>query len=222
MAQGAIPAHERVYRALRARVLDGEMAPGDAVTLRGLAVELGVSMTPAREAVRRLVAERALAISPSGRVSAPLPGAGAMQELFRARALLEPELALRAAKGVREGDIAALEALDSGIGHHLAQGDAAGYVRANTAFHATLYARAGSPALMALVESVWLQTAPLMRRIYGLIGTAQLTDHHEAALAALRAGDGTALAAAIRADVEQGAALAARALESAEICDHKS
>lgn len=207
-----LPAHERVYRELRARILDGEMAPGDAVTLRGLADELGVSMTPAREAVRRLVAERALAIAPSGRVSTPLPDAAAMEELFRARALLEPELALRAANRTRDRDIARLRAIDDAIGRHLAEGDAVGYVRANTAFHATLYAAADSPALMALVESVWLQTAPLMRRIYGLLGTAQLADHHKAALTALELRDEIVLAAAIRADIEQGGRLAAEAL----------
>jgi DNA-binding GntR family transcriptional regulator len=50
------PAHERVYKALRRRILSGEIKPGDALTLRGVAAELGVSMTPAREAVRRLAA----------------------------------------------------------------------------------------------------------------------------------------------------------------------
>ena len=50
-------AHDRLYRRLRARILHGEIPPGQALTLRGLAREHGVSMTPAREAVRRLVAE---------------------------------------------------------------------------------------------------------------------------------------------------------------------
>lgn len=208
----ATPAHERVYRTLRIRILDGEMAPGDGVTLRGLAESLGVSMTPAREAVRRLVAERALAMTPSGRVLTPLPDRAAMEELFRARTLLEPELAGRAAPRATPGDLARLKAIDLTIEAHLANGDAAGYVRANTAFHAHLYRLAAAPALLALVESVWLQTAPLMRRIYGLLGTARLTDHHEAALAALAARDAPALAEAIRADVAQGADLATRAL----------
>jgi DNA-binding GntR family transcriptional regulator len=103
--------------------------------------------------------------------------------------------------------IQAMMEIDSTIDRCLSQGDAAGYVRANTAFHATLYARAEAPALLALVESVWLQTAPFMRRIYGRLGTAALTDYHEAALAALQACDAPALAEAIRQDVAQGAAL---------------
>jgi DNA-binding GntR family transcriptional regulator len=177
-----LPAHERVYRALRARILSGEMAPGESVTLRGLAEELDVSMTPAREAVRRLVTERALRITASGRVTVPAPGRRQLAELFRARELLEPELAIRALPNVHN-------------------------VEANNAFHTTLYAQADAPALMALVESVWLQTAPVMRRIYGRLGTAALTDYHEAALAALTDHDADALAHAIRQDVAQGAAL---------------
>ena len=70
-------AHERVYRSLRQQVMHGEMDPGQALTLRGLGKTFGVSMTPAREAVRRLVAEGALTLSSSGRISTPelTPGA---------------------------------------------------------------------------------------------------------------------------------------------------
>ena len=64
-------AHERVYRSLRQQVLHGELAPGQALTLRGIGRLFGVSMTPAREAVRRLVAEGALTLSSSGRVTTP-------------------------------------------------------------------------------------------------------------------------------------------------------
>ena len=202
-----LPAHERVYRALRARILSGEMAPGEQVTLRGLAEELGVSMTPAREAVRRLVAERALEATASGRVAIPAPGARRLEELFRARELLEPELAVRALPNVEKPTISKLRAIDATIDGYLSEGDVAGYVQANNAFHTTLYALADAPALMALVESVWLQTAPVMRRIYGRLGTAALADYHEATLAALASRDAAALADAIRADVTQGAAL---------------
>ena len=202
-----LPAHERVYRALRGKILSGEMAPGDSVTLRGLAEDLAVSMTPAREAVRRLVAERALSMTASGRVAIPSPDARRLQELFRARELLEPELAVRALPSTNKAIIATLRRIDLAIDQFVSEGDAAGYVQANNAFHTTLYALADAPALMALVESVWLQTAPVMRRVYGRLGTASLTDYHEATLAALADRDAAALADAIRRDVTQGAAL---------------
>ena len=204
------PAHERVYRALRARILSGGMAPGDSLTLRGVAEALEVSMTPAREAVRRLAAERALEMTPSGRILVPTPGPAQLDELFRARALLEPELAIRALPNMDTRLIDALRRCDDALGRHVAAGDVAGYVRANNTFHTTLYARAGAPALMALVESVWLQTAPVMRRVYGRLGTQALTDYHETALVALAARNAEALAQAIRDDVGQGAALVAQ------------
>ncbi len=89
-------AHDRVYRALRSRIMHGEIDPGQALTLRGIGKEFGVSMTPAREAGRRLVAEGALFLSSSGRVSTPELSNERIEELATLRALLEPELAARA------------------------------------------------------------------------------------------------------------------------------
>ena len=51
-AEAAPAAHDRVYRTLRTRIMHGEIAPGEALTLRGIGKEFGVSMTPARESVR--------------------------------------------------------------------------------------------------------------------------------------------------------------------------
>ena len=67
--------HDRVFRSLRGKIMHGGLVPGEALTLRGLGAEFGVSMTPAREAVRRLVAEGALTLSASGRVSTARPPA---------------------------------------------------------------------------------------------------------------------------------------------------
>lgn len=206
------PEHERVYRGLRQRILDGEMAPGHPITIRGLGDEFDVSMTPAREAVRRLVAERALSMSASGRVSVPVPDAATMQELFRARVLLEPELAARAAPQMTPALVRKLVRIDTQLGRRFRAHDVSGYVRANTAFHTLIYQAAGAPALFALVESVWLQSAPLMRQVYAMIDYDELDrDHHEEAIAAATAGDHDAFVTAIRNDVSQGAAYLDRA-----------
>ncbi|MGR3463117.1 MAG: GntR family transcriptional regulator, partial [Roseovarius sp.] len=78
-------AHDRIYRGLRTRIMHGEIAPGQALTLRGIAAEFGVSMTPAREALRRLAAEGALTLSSSGRVSTPELGNERIEELAALR-----------------------------------------------------------------------------------------------------------------------------------------
>jgi DNA-binding GntR family transcriptional regulator len=51
---------DQAYAVLRQRIADGEYSPGQRVTERGLAAELGVSPTPVREAIRRLEHERLL------------------------------------------------------------------------------------------------------------------------------------------------------------------
>lgn len=81
-------AHDRVYRGLRTRIMHGQIAPGHALTLRGIGKEFGVSMTPAREAVNRLVAEGALQMSSSGRVSTPELSNERIEELAALRALI--------------------------------------------------------------------------------------------------------------------------------------
>ena len=91
LADPNAPAHERLYRALRQQVMHGELAPGLAITIRGLAAQYGVSMTPAREAVRRLAAEGALTMSLSGRISTPELTPERIEELASIRALIEPE-----------------------------------------------------------------------------------------------------------------------------------
>ena len=89
-------AHDFVYKGLRTRIMHGEILPATSMTLRGIGKEYSVSMTPAREAVRRLIAEGALMLSPSGRVSTPELTHDRIEELASMRSLIEVELASRA------------------------------------------------------------------------------------------------------------------------------
>ena len=199
-----VPAHERVYRALRARVMHGLIAPGASLTLRGIATEFGVSMTPAREAIRRLAAEGALKMSASGRVSTPELGNDRIEELAALRALVEPELASRALPRAHPALIDRMAAINSIIDEMIVKSDASGYVRSNLEFHRTLYLRAQAPAMLGLIETVWLQAGPTMRLLYENLQRRQATENHRKIIAALRAGDDPGLRLAIRMDVTQG------------------
>jgi len=204
LSEASLPAHERVYRTLRARVMHGLLPPGAALTLRGIAAEFGVSMTPAREAVRRLVAEGALKLSPSGRVATPELTSERIEELAALRALLEPELASRALPRAHVALIERMQAINAVIDETIVKGDASGYVRSNLEFHRTLYLRAQAPAMLALLETVWLQSGPTMRMLYQRLQRRQATDNHRKIIAALKAGDEPGLRLAIRADATQG------------------
>ncbi len=184
--------------------MHGELPPGEALTLRGIGKTFDVSMTPAREAVRRLVAEGALTLSPSGRVSTPALSNERIEELAALRALIEPELAGRALPRAHIALIERLQAINQTIAEVIAKGDSVGYIRANLEFHRTLYLRAQAPAMLAIAETVWLQLGPTMRALYGRLRRTELPPNHRRIVAALRAGDEPGLRLAVRTDVTQG------------------
>lgn len=184
--------------------MHGVVPPGKAMTLRGIAAEFDVSMTPAREAVRRLVAEGALQMSASGRVMTPVLANERIEELSALRALLEPELSSRALPRAHGALIDRLQDINTQIHAVLGQGDAVGYVRLNLEFHRTLYLRAQAPAMLALAETVWLQLGPSMRSLYSETRRAKVSESHEKIISALRAGDEPGLRVAVRSDVTAG------------------
>lgn len=199
-----ISAHERVYRTLRSRIMHGEMVPGSALTLRGIGQEFGTSMTPAREAARRLVAEGALTMSVSGRISTPELANDRIEELASLRGLLETELAVRALPRAHLALIERLTAINGTVAEAIRRGDAVAYIRTNLEFHRTLYLRAQAPAMLALVETVWLQLGPTMRKLYGRMRQGRPPDSHRLILAALRNREEAALRVAVRTDVTKG------------------
>ncbi|MCE8514539.1 GntR family transcriptional regulator [Ruegeria pomeroyi] len=197
-------AHDRVYRSLRTRIMHGEMSPGQALTLRGIGKEFDVSMTPAREAIRRLVAEGALFLSSSGRVSTPELSSDRIEELAALRALLEVELASRALPRAHMALIDRLQAINGTVAEMVSKRDAVGYIRTNLEFHRTLYLRAQAPAMLAMAETVWLQLGPTMRALYGRLRRTDPPQYHKLIIAALKAGDEPGLRLAVRSDVTQG------------------
>lgn len=199
-----LASHDRLYRTLRQQVMHGELPPGQALTLRGLAAQFGMSMTPAREAVRRLAAEGALTISASGRVTTPELTNERIEELAALRALIEPEMASRALPRVHMALIERMQAINAANQEAAIRRDAVAYVRTNLEFHRILYLRAQAPAMLAVVETVWLQLGPTMRTLYARLSRRDPPQHHRLILAALKAGDEPGLRLALRTDVTQG------------------
>jgi len=197
-------AHDRVYRGLRSRIMVGQTPPGAALTLRGIGADFGVSMTPAREAVRRLVAEGALSLSSSGRVSTPELSNERIEELAALRSLLEVELASRALPRAHIALIDRLTTINNAVGDMVSNRDAVGYIRTNLEFHRTIYLRAQAPAMLAMAENVWLQLGPTMRALYGRLRRTEPPRYHKLIIAALKSGDEPGLRLAVRSDVTQG------------------
>ena len=197
-------AHDYVYRGLRTRIMHGEILPGTSMTLRGIGKDFSVSMTPAREAVRRLNAEGALMLSPSGRVSTAELTHERIEELAVMRSLVEVELASRAIPRAHIALIDRLKTINASVSQAITAHDPVAYIRTNLEFHRMLYLRAQAPAMLAIAETVWLQLGPTMRSLYDKLNRKEPPHTHTAIIAALTAGDEPGLRLAVRSDVTHG------------------
>ena len=206
-------ARNRGTRALREKLIIGRIQPGRGMTLRGLAAELGVSPMPVREAIQGLAAERALDLSPSGRICVPRLDQRRIGEILDARALLEPRAAELAAPHIDRDCARQLARIDDDIDRSLLDGDVERYLRLNHDFHFTIYRRSQSDVFLPLIETLWLRFGPFMRMIYGRVGTTGLVDHHKRAIAAAERGQARELSEAIRLDIHEGMQLIAEALK---------
>jgi len=213
------PAHERIYRQLRDQVLYGDLAPGQAVTIQGLSDRLGAGMTPVREAIRRLISEGALEFQGNRRVSVPLLDDARICEIIIARQWLDPLLAERSTARAGPADLAELTGLDDALDDAILQGDLRAYLELNYRFHRRLYQFAEAPILADLADGLWLRFGPSLRVVCGRMGTQNLPDRHKEMLEAMRVGDETAAARAIREDVTQGMELVRRSLEGTAAAD---
>ena len=107
----------------------GEIAPGMNYTIRGLASQYGVSMTPVRDATKRLIAEGALTMSYSGRINAPVLSKDRVEEFLALRLMLEPELARRAFPRVHNALIDRMFEIDKLIEGMLLEQNSIGYLK---------------------------------------------------------------------------------------------
>jgi DNA-binding GntR family transcriptional regulator len=210
-ALGAAPLlHASVYEELRARFITGKITPGVGLSTRGLALELGVSQMPVRDALSRLAAEGAVTIRSKRKIEAPEMTEARFTDLLECRLLLEPEAAVLALPHITPALLRKLRDIDAALDAAMESGDVMAYMECNFAFHFNIYRANGRTTLNRLIETLWLQFGPFMRVVYGRYGTANLVDQHRLALDAIEAGDADALRAAIAGDIADGMGLIGR------------
>lgn len=139
--------HQSVYLALRQAVLDGRLAAGERVIETEVAARVGVSRTPVREAIHRLVSEGLLLRAKGRGVVVAGAGDSELRDLTPVRATLEGLAVRLAAARLEDADLAALRAAVEGAEAALRVGDAPGLNEANEAFHRQLLALAANRVL---------------------------------------------------------------------------
>jgi DNA-binding GntR family transcriptional regulator len=197
---------EQVYLSIRSSLMDGQYAPGERLIIAGLAGQLGVSITPVREAIFRLVSERALEFQAATSVHVRRLTPDELREIQVIRSHLEGEAAAQAALHVSPAALREMERLQSRFSEAAAS-DPLEASRLNRAFHFALAKEAGMPLLVATIESMWAQMGPLIHLYHLNTPKRDLVsaEHpHYEILRALAARDAEAARAAIQGDIALG------------------
>ena len=177
-----------VARYVRKRIFDGTYAAGQYIRLDQLAVEVGVSVTPVREALFVLSAEGLLSQQPRrGFVVVAVTGRD-LTDVANLQAHIGGELAARAAVNITDEQLGELEKIQTELEEAYASDDVDSAVRLNHEFHKAINVAADSPKLAQLMSQITrYATESVFPTIAGW--PDQSTEHHRKLLAALESRD---------------------------------
>lgn len=178
---------EEVAAHLREQIMTGLLRQGDHLRLEYLADELGISVTPVREALLTLRGEGFVELAPrKGFLVAPLSRQD-IEDTYRLRAMLAGELAARAARKITIGEISELESLHAELVHACQHREDTLIDELNVRFHQAINAIADSGKLTWFL-GIAVRYAP--RRLSGIGGWPEATAaEHRKILHALRNRD---------------------------------
>ncbi len=196
---------DRVYHHIKDMILDGEIEPGRTVTVQGLSDAFQVSAMPVREALRRLMAEQALMVVSGRSVGIPTLTPERLEDLRRVRRQVEGVAAAWASENMTLDAISHLGNLVEEMEIAASTSDGARYVPANHRFHFIIYKLANSPALLSIIESLWLQISPYFHVLRASTNWHSANSAHREILNALREKDGKRATAALWRDIDDAA-----------------
>jgi DNA-binding GntR family transcriptional regulator len=195
---------EDVARFVRKKIFDGGYVAGQYVRLDQLAAELGISVTPVREALFALRAEGLIAQQPRrGFVVLPVTGRD-LADVANVQAHVGGELAARAALNITEDQLRELKEIQAALETAYEGDDEERTVRLNHEFHRAINVAADSPKLAQLMSQI-TRYAPesVFPAIEGW--PDQSVKDHRRLLAALEERDGQLARAAMSEHLAAGA-----------------
>jgi DNA-binding GntR family transcriptional regulator len=196
---------DQAYRCLHRSLMTGGLLPEQVITVRSLAESYGMSLTPARDAIQRLVSEGALVIENARTIKVPRLGVETYREILKIRLELEPMAARDAAPLISNAE---MDRIDNIVAVHLAAikaNEAHNTLSANTDFHMSIYRASQRPVLVGIIERLNLRVGPTLNLLFPkYCGSLVGHESHLEAADALRRRDGDALADAIRGDLTEG------------------
>jgi DNA-binding GntR family transcriptional regulator len=173
---------ERVYQAIRERILSGAYGPGYRVVIDALAEEFEVSGLPVREAIRRLEAEGLVIYRPNAGAQVAPADPGLFDEEMSVLAVLEGYGTALAAPCLGEAQIARLTEINDEMVAAMGQLDSLSFGRLNQEFHGLIYEYCPNAALVGILRDVARRLDAIRRTVFVQIpyrGAASVAEHKE-------------------------------------------
>lgn len=195
----------RVYAQLREALMAGRFWPGQRLRIGELALTMGVSQTPVREAIMQLVREGGLEIRSSQAITVVNLSLARYKELREVRLLLEGLATEKATPLITSAELAMLEDIHRDL---IASENSEDFGRAtltNFHFHFLIYRASQMTDLVAILESIWLRNGPLLKYLYPFARPTYPGRHqHLNIMSALARRDAAAARTAIQDDMIEG------------------
>lgn len=200
--------NDRAYGALKQELISGGFSPGQAMVIRKLAETFGISTTPIREALQRLVAERLLEMQNNRSVIVPLLTSPAFEELTRIRIAVEGLAGELATSRMTQSGLADLKAMLADMQRAIETGDGRAYLTLNEAFHFAIYRHAGAPILLDMIRDLWGRVGPYLTLLMQADRyIPQSNDAHRRIVAALEQQSVSAVRVSLEEDIAVAAAI---------------
>lgn len=181
---------ERAYAAIKEKILGGVFTPGYRLVLAKLADDLGFSVVPVREAIRRLEAEGFVTFERN--VGATVAGIDPTEYLYTMQTLSIVEGAATALSAplITPDDIARARAINEAMRDCLEHFDPVRFTSLNLEFHSVLFENCPNPHILDLVHRGWNRLQALRSSTFRYVpGRArESVAEHEALLKLLESG----------------------------------
>jgi len=181
---------QHAYHSLKERIAAEELTPGHRLVLASVANELGMSVVPVREAIRRLEAEGLVTFERNVGARVSMIDDSQYRHSMETLAILEGAATALAARHLTSDDVRQARELNRRLVASLDHFDPRLFTSLNHRFHSVLFAACPNPGMLALVESEWVRLGHLRDSTFSFVpGRAQESvREHETLLGLIEAG----------------------------------
>ena len=194
--------------------MSGILAPGAAVTGRSIALSLGISPAPVRDALKRLESDGVVEGKSKSAYFVNELSRETYLEIMNLRRRIEGYAAAKASKNARPEDLAPLEKVNA---KYIVARSMAESIKLNYQFHFGIYRLAQSDVLLDVISNLWIRIGPSMHLYLHAYDAKKVANNHAKIIDALRKRDGRAAELALHRDLDEAVKVIALRLPSTRL-----